>query len=117
MKLLLKQTLSGPAGAKHAGDEIDVDDAVTAAAMIEKGIAEAKTKKEHEALMKKAAEAKAEAAEREARVKAEREAERLKAKLSELYAEVVDTEAALSGVVLSDADRKKMIDALEKRER
>lgn len=115
MKLILKQHLSGANGAFEIGDTIEVTEN-EAIAYIEKGIAEFKTKKEHDAFIAKVEEIKQKKAEAEAKAKAILEESRIKNELNELYLAVVLKEAELSGDVLNEKETLEAVEALAKRD-
>jgi len=85
-------------------------------ALIEAGSAHPKSKKSYESAKKKYEEAVEERRriEDENRIRLERESYELK--LRDLYAQVVDLEAALAGVSLDEAQREQMITELSRRD-
>jgi len=116
MELILLQHLSSSAGSYEAGKVYRPADEFEAARMIEKGIAKAKNKKEQEAILEKARQKQKEREEEEARTRAILEKEALELELLALYGQVVDLEAALVGVVLSDEQKKQLVEELKNRE-
>jgi len=106
--------LSGTDGSKKKGDPIEVhEDAVLG--YLKKGIAEFKTKKEHDAFMEKIEQKEAEANERTAEANAILKKEQLGAELNGLYHDVVLKEAELNGVVLDGEQILEMVEDLKKR--
>lgn len=114
MKLIAKQHISGTDGTVEVGEVITVDDFL-ALRYIEKGIAEPRTKKELDAFMSKMEKLKEEQAKKEAEAKAIMEKEKIEVELNSLYLDVVNKEAELEGVVLTEEQTLNMVEELKNR--
>jgi len=97
------------------GEVVELND-LEAVRFIEKGFAEPTNKKQFETLLKKIEEEKRQKEEKEKLLKAQMEREKLEAELNALYAEVVEKEALLAGVSLTDKEKFKLIEELKNRE-
>ena len=115
MKVKLLSPLAKADKSHGAGEIIDLGEK-EAVRFIKNKLAEPVSKKEFEKLIKKLEEEQRKKEEEEKLLKAQLEKEKLEAELNGLYAEVVEKEAELAGVVLSDEEKLRLVEELKNRE-
>jgi hypothetical protein len=115
MKVKLLTSLVRDKESYGFGEVVELSE-IEAVRFVEKGLAEPVNKKEFNALLKKLEQEKKEKEEKEKLLKVQMEKERLEAELNSLYAEVVEKEALLAGVVLSDEEKFKLVEELKNRD-
>ncbi len=115
MKIKLLSAFSFDKGSFGAGEKIDVD-RDTAYRLITKELAEPVNKKEWETFVKKIEEKKEKKKQEEELLQAKLQREALELELNALYEQVVEKEALLAGVVLTDEQKSKLIEELKNRE-
>ena len=115
MKVKLLTSLVRDKESYGFGEVVELSD-MEAVRFVQKGLAEPANKKQFETFLKKIEEEKREKEEQEKILKAQMEKEKLEAELNALYAEVVEKEALLAGVVLNDEEKFKLIEELKNRE-
>lgn len=115
MKVKLLTSLVRDKESYGFGEVIELSD-MEAVRFVQKGLAEPTNKKQFETILKKIEEERKKKEEEEKLLKAQMEKEKLEAELNSLYAEVVEKEALLASVVLSDEEKFKLIEDLKNRE-
>ena len=115
MKVKLLTSLVRDKASYGAGETIEVKDN-EAVRMIERKLAVATNKKQFETLLEKLEKEKTKEEEQQKLLQAQLQKEKLEAELNALYEQVVEKEALLAGVVLSDEEKFKLIEELKNRE-
>jgi len=115
MKVKLLTSLVRDKDSYGAGETIEVKDN-EAVRMIERKLAVATNKKQFETLLEKLEKEKTKEEEQQKLLQAQLQKEKLEAELNALYEQVVEKEALLAGVVLSDEEKFKLIEELKNRE-
>jgi len=115
MKIKLLSPLSGVKGSFGIGEVINVSD-LEAVRLVEKGLAEPVNKKEFATLIAKLEKEKRAKEEAQKLAEVQAQKEKAEAELNGLYARVVELEAYLAGMTLTDEEKFKAVEELKNRD-
>jgi len=115
MKIKLLSPLSGVKGSFGIGEIINVSD-LEAVRLVEKGLAEPVNKKEFATLIAKLEKEKRAKEEAQKLAEVQAQKEKAEAELNGLYARVVELEAYLAGMTLTDEEKFKAVEELKNRD-
>jgi hypothetical protein len=115
MKIKLLSPLSGVKGSFGIGEVINVSD-LEAVRLVEKGLAEPVNKKQFTELIEKIEEEKRAKEEAQKLAEVQAQKEKAEAELNGLYARVVELEAYLAGVTLTDEEKFQAVEELKNRD-
>jgi len=115
MKVKLLSPLVKADKSYGVGEIIELNDN-EAIRFVKNKLAEPTNKKQFEKILEDLEEEQRRKEEEEKLLKAQLEKQRLEAELNALYAEVIEKEALLAGVILNDEDKLKLIEELKNRE-